>query len=159
MEKSNDGYYTKMIEHAHRFSKQGMRAIAFYKNLIGTTFDVYRLKDESKARVAYGVSHLHSSIFSQDSEGTPEYDRSEYDYVGKVVLVFPLAEMRSFFEYQSVGSVEVIDNDSSLKGGDELVTTFAGKVMMFKVESKESYGDIRDTITRYMIAFRRIINQ
>lgn len=159
MEKSKDGYYTKMIEHAHRFNKQGMRAIAFYKNLLGTTFDVYRLKDESKARIAYGVSHLHSAIFSQDSEGIQEYDRSEYDYIGKVVLIFPLAEMRSFFEYQQVGSVEVIDDESSLKSGDELITSFLGKVLMFKVESKEYYGDISSTITRYMIAFRRIIDQ
>lgn len=64
MEKSKGGYYKKVIEHAHKFAKQGMKAIVFHKNLMGTTFDVYRLKDGSKAKVAYGAAHLHSAIFS-----------------------------------------------------------------------------------------------
>jgi hypothetical protein len=124
METENNGLFTRLREHAHRFNKAAMRAIVFHKNLMGTVFDVYRLKDDSKAKVAYGAAHLHSAIFASGTTEVPDYDKSQYDHIGQVKLVFPMSEMHAFYETQSIGSVEVIDDESSLEIGDELVTSF-----------------------------------
>lgn len=157
METENSGYFTRLREHAHRFHKAGMRAIVFHKNLMGTVFDVYRLKDQSKAKVAYGAVHLHSAIFSSGGAEVPDYDKSQYDHIGQVKLVFPLSDMHAFYETQSLGSVEVIDDESSLEIGDELVTSYNKSKMFFKVEAKDSYGEQDDTISRYIIGFRRVL--
>lgn len=158
MKKDSSNYYTSIIGHAHKFAKMGLQGIRFHKNLFGTVFKIYRLKEGSKEKVAYGSTYLQSTIFSTPKKDSIEYDKSSLEYIGECTLIAPMSELRDFYSLQSMGSIEVIDDGSGLERGDELTTKIQGKLLVFKVESKETYGEFQDTISKYLLTFIKSIS-